>query len=719
MKNLIIPATLFVFATCTLVCGQTRYQSPTFKQLPGYKNYEKVSKAVERINRIGRVEKVVWSEDGSVVAFKTQGKPKYFDIGEGKIHDGAYEGNTQSLKNFSPRGKWDMKVGRALQANKEKSPDGNWIATYKKFNVTIQPAKGNDRKPIVVTTDGTERVRYGTACWVYGEELYQSRAMWWSPDSRKLVYYRIDETHMRDYYLTLNNAVNPLENKADLYTKLLSVRYPTAGQPNPKVSLQVFDLESGRISKIKIKGPVDQYLFNIHFAPDGRLLVHRTNRRQNVLDVLAVDINNLTSKAIVTEQQATWQNNLPMMFFLKDNKRFIWETEKSLWKHYELRDVEGNLLNKITNHGDWPVFQILRLDEDAGFVYFTAFSDPTNPLNKHLHRVKLDGTEHKRLTTKPFNHTAFHISPKGKHFVATYEAVDTPPTTAIYDENGNEVAILAEKSDGKSKQINLTPSELFRFTADDGKTQIYGVLHKPSNFDEHKKYPLIIDVYGGPQSTGPENRYSVANKYCEFGYLIAKIGNRGTNNRGKAFESANYLSLGGVDIRDQADGVRFLLKSGFVDKNRIGIYGHSYGGYMSALAVLKYPDLFHVAVSGAPVTDWKNYDTIYTERYMQTPKENKSGYRDGSCLKYVKNLKGKLLLVHGLIDDNVHPSNTWQLVQALHDANKRFDLQVFPNNTHRIKDPYNAIRWEYFHKHLQPMSADGHQHDHDHEHVDD
>ncbi len=714
MKNSISIAIVAIFAMTSLVAAQVNYQSPTFQQLPGYKNYEKVSKAVEKINRIGRVKDVAWSVDGSVVTFKTRGQQKYFEIAKGKIVDGAYRGKTVSPKNFSPRGKWDKKVGRALQADKETSPDKKWIATYKKYNITLRPAKGNSAKPIVVTSQGTERIRYGTACWVYGEELYQSRAMWWSPDSKKLVFYRIDETHMRDYHLTLNNAANPLDEKSDLYTKLLSVRYPTAGQPNPKVSLQVYDLDSGKTSRIKIKGPADQYLFNIHFAPDGRLLMHRTNRRQNVLDVLAVDMKNLSYKTIVTERQSTWQNNLPMMYFLEDNRRFVWETERTLWKHYELRDDDGNFINKITNHGNWPVFQILRLDEKAGFVYFTAFSDPVNPLNMHLHRVKLDGTAHKRLTSKMLNHTAFHISPNGKHFVTTFEGIDTPPATAIYDEHGNEIAVLAEKSDGKAKTINLTPSELFRFTADDGKTQIYGVLHKPSNFDENKKYPLIIDVYGGPQSNGPANVYAGKNKeYCEFGYLIAKIGNRGTANRGKAFESANYLNLGGVDIRDQAEGVRYLKKRKYVDGNRIGIFGHSYGGYMSAMAVLKYPDLFHVAVSGAPVTDWKNYDTIYTERYMQTPKENKAGYSDGSCLKYVKNLKGKLLLVHGLIDDNVHPSNTWQLVQALHDANKRFDLQVFPNNTHRIKDPYNAIRWEYFHKHLS-SPGDGHSHDHDH-----
>ncbi len=672
--------------------------------LPGYDRYKKVAAAIPKMTSAGRITDVAWGEDESFFDFKKDGKDFHFLIETGKVVEGKNGKKAITPKNFSPRGRWDAAVGRAKQATEVVSPDKTLKAVYAENNIRIVPNGQSRGREMEVTKDGTERRRYGTACWVYGEELYQSHAMWWSLDSTKLVYYEIDESHMRDYFLTVNNAANPLKSDADLYTKLMRVRYPVAGQPNPNVALHVFDTKTMKSRKLEFDGPSDQYLYNVRFTPDGKsLLVNRTNRRQNKLDVLSVDIETGKVKTVVTESQETWQENRPMIHFLLDNRRFVWETEKTGWKHYELRDLEGRRLNKLTDHGEYAVDQILRIDDESGFVYFTAFSDLGNPLNQHLHRVKLDGSQHQKLTTGSLNHTWFSIAPSGKWFLATLESVDQPAKTILYDRDGKPLAVIAKGDTSKmAKELKLAEPELFYFTAADGKTKIYGVLHKPSNFDPSKKYPLVIDVYGGPGSRGPTNTYHPANKNCEFGFLIAKIGNRGTTHRGKAFESANYRGLGGIDIQDQADGVKFLRQKNFVDGKRVGIFGHSYGGYMSALGVLKYPEIFHVAVSGAPVTDWKNYDTIYTERYMQTPAENESGYRDGSCLNYVKNLKGKLLLVHGLVDDNVHPSNTWQLVQALHQANKRFDVQVFPNNAHRIKGPYNAIRWEYLHRHLKP-----------------
>ena len=254
------------------------------------------------------------------------------------------------------------------------------------------------------------------------------------------------------------------------------------------------------------------------------------------------------------------------------------------------------------------------------------------------------------------------------------------------------------------KRRASNPASCFPFTARDGKTTIYGYIDKPSDFDPAKKYPLLINVYGGPHAnSGVSNRFRTGNPFCEFGFVIARIANRGTIERGKAFESATYLKLGIVDLDDQADGVRHLVERDYIDGERVGINGHSYGGYMSALALLRYPEVFHVGVAGAPVTDWKNYDTIYTERYMRTPQENKEGYSGGSCLEFAKNLKGKLFLLHGLVDDNVHPSNTWQLVDALQKEKKRFDLMIYPNNAHGFG--YNELRWEYLLRHLQPEPA--------------
>ncbi|MEQ1827882.1 MAG: prolyl oligopeptidase family serine peptidase, partial [Pirellula sp.] len=371
------------------------------------------------------------------------------------------------------------------------------------------------------------------------------------------------------------------------------------------------------------------------------------------------------------------------------------------WKHFQLRHIDGRLLNSLSQVGEYACNSIVKIDEKAGYFYYSAGSDKI-PYNAQLHRAKLDGSNPMRLTSSPLNHTSFDISPDHRFIIATREQLDVPPSTVLYDQEGKQVAILSEGNRDVADKLKLPSAELFSFLSDDGKTTIYGTLHKPSNFDPSRKYPLLIDVYGGPESVGISTRYTAANPICELGYLVAKIGNRGTTGRGKAFESATYLKLGGPDMDDQAAGVRFLRQRSYVDGGRVGIFGHSYGGYMSALALLRYPDVFHVAVAGAPVTDFRNYDTIYTERYMQTPAENAEGYDAGSCNKIVTNLKGKLLLVHGLIDDNVHPANTWQLSKALHAADKRFQMMIYPEFQHGIGSTYSSLRWEYFHEHLKP-----------------
>jgi dipeptidyl-peptidase-4 len=320
--------------------------------------------------------------------------------------------------------------------------------------------------------------------------------------------------------------------------------------------------------------------------------------------------------------------------------------------------------------------------------------------------VQLDGKGHRRLTHRPLHHGAFRFSPDGKWFVATYEAVNVPPQTGLFHTRGGQVAVLAAADVHEAREAGLCFGEPFSFLAEDDETHIYGIIHKPTDFTTSQEYPLLIRVYGGPASRGITNRFAPADPYCEFGFVIATIANRGTTGRGKAFETATYLKLGGPDLQDQVDGTKILCQRPYVDAARVGIFGHSYGGYMTALAMLKHPDVFHVGVAGAPVTDWRNYDTIYTERYMWLPSENAAGYRDSSCLTYAKNLKGKLLLLHGLIDDNVHPANTWQLVDFLQREQMRFDMLIYPRSKHSLGTDSQWIRWEYLQRHL--VGADPH-----------
>jgi len=687
---------LSCLATISLNLNTFLFAQLTFKELPGYEKYREISALRTELNGGGRVEQIKWADDGQSVQFSDAGKRKSIDLKTFAITDTSKPEVVTPEEpgdgRRSQRRAGQSSVGRAQQRAVAKSPDGKWNATYKDSNIVLESTSDTDK--IYVTKDGVDRLRFGTGCWVYGEELNQSDAMWWSPDSTMLAYYEVDEREMFDYHLTLDNTAN--------YTKLQSVRYPKAGDPNPKVSLWIYDLLSKAAKKISIDGDLTQYLYSIRFSPEGNeLLVNRTNRRQDVLNLLAVDTKTLNVRTVLTERQSTWQENSPAIQFLDDKQRFIWTTESNGWKHFQLRHLDGRFLNPLSQVGQYPCNTITKVDEKSGFVYFTAYSDVI-PYNAQLHRVKIDGSQHARLTSSPLNHTSFDISPDHQFVIASREQLDSPPSTVLYSAEGKEVAVLATGSREGAEKAKLTSPELFSFLSDDAKITIYGTLHKPSGFDPSRKYPLLVDVYGGPESIGITNRYVAANPICELGYIVIKIGNRGTVGRGKAFESATYLKLGGPDLDDQAAGVKFLRQRPYVDGDRVGIYGHSYGGYMSALALLRYPDVFHVAVSGAPVTDFRNYDSIYTERYMQTPAENAEGYDAGSCSKIAANLKGKLLLVHGLIDDNVHPANTWQLSKALNDADKRFQMMIYPEFQHGVGSTYSSLRWEYFHQHLKP-----------------
>ncbi len=671
-------------------------QSLALSDLPGF---DRVTAAREAFNsfRGGNANNYNWSSENNLLYFTVGSERQQINLSTGEISKATDEPQATATEPNAGDRRRVGGVGRAQQRTWIDSSDGNWKAEYRDFNIFLQPVDDEGKStgdPVQLTTGGSEKHRFGTACWVYGEELDQQDAMWFSPDSKTLAFYEIDESHMKTYYLTTDNA--------SLYTSLHVEQYPTAGQDNPHVKLHLYNIATKKTVVVDVDGPADQYIYGIEFSPSGKeLIFHRTNRWQNIMDLMAADISTGKSRTIVTETQETFQNNSPTMQFLEDGQRFIWETEKTGWKQFELRHLDGRLLATLTPVTDYPAHQIVSVDEKAGWFYYSAFSDD-NRLNAQLHRSRLDGstTGNSRLTPGSFNYSDFQIAPDHNSFVASFETTSDPVSTGLFDMAGKQIGTLSAGNASEFEKQKVTPGEQFSFTSADGKATIYGQLFFPRDFDRNKKYPLLIDVYGGPHSVGVTNRFTPGNPNCEFGFIIAKIGNRGTMNLGKAFEGATYLQLGVLDLDDQADGVRHLAKRPYIDGDRVGIYGHSYGGYLSALALLRYPELFHVGVAGAPVSDWKNYDTIYTERYMRTPQENGDGYKAGSCMEHASKLKGKLFLLHGLVDDNVHPSNTWQLVEALQAAGKRFDLMVYPNNQHGFS--YEQLKWEYFIRHLKP-----------------
>ncbi|MBT8484918.1 MAG: S9 family peptidase [Phycisphaerales bacterium] len=643
----------------------------------------------------GAISRIRWYEDA--LTFERGGTRYTCTLASGVVREGDVDPSArrQQSEGSTPR----RRAGRGRQRDREPSPDGVWVAECRDWNVVLEPgdAAASDARPIEVTTDGTRKRRYGKASWVYGEELAQRTAMWWSGDSKQLVFYAFDERRVPDFYL--------LGGLTDRRPALKHEGYPKPGEPNPRADLMVYNVETGKTRRLECHGAPEEewYIYGVQFAADGRLLFFRTNRHQDHLELVAADVGTGHSDVLVTETQRTWQRNRPLLRFLADG-RFIWETERAGVRALELRDASGARLTGLTGT-DHPFVSLLDVDEETGTCFYTAYG-PDHPLNVHLYRVRLDGTDRRRLTPAGRSHT-IALSPDRQWFVSRAETIADMPSTRLFDADGNAVAVLAEPDESAFATLGTPRPELFSFPARDG-TPLFGWIYKPRGFDPGRAYPLVIDVYGGPESKGVRNRFRATHPACRLGVAVAKIDNRGTLGRGKAFAEAIYQQLGSVDLQDQADGVRHLLATrDWLDPDRVGIYGHSYGGYMAALAILKYPDLFHVAVAGAPVTDWRNYDTIYTERYMRTPAENPEGYDAGSCLTYAANLRGHLLLMHGMQDDNVHATNTWQLVEALRKAGKHADTVLYPESAHGLARGASRVRWEYLHEHLaMPRSPD-------------
>jgi dipeptidyl-peptidase-4 len=393
------------------------------------------------------------------------------------------------------------------------------------------------------------------------------------------------------------------------------------------------------------------------------------------------------------------------MTFLKDGQRFIWESERSGWSNFYLYDLRGKLIAPLTAHTGFEVGSLLKIDEAAGLLFYTA-RDGDNYLKLQLHRVGLGGGKDVRLTDPAFNHTVAGcmgtpaggggrggfgaggggcgISPDNAYFVDVYQTHDTPPATRLVDAAGKTVAELAKSDLTKYTQLGFKPAEMFTYTAADGKTRLHGLLQFPSNFDPAKKYPALVSVYGGPASASNTARetFVTPNATAEYGFLILNLDSRSAPGQGKRTLDDVYLKLGQVEIDDMAEGVKSLYARPYFDKSRVGIYGTSYGGYASVMSILRHPEVFAAASSSSPVTAWYHYDSIYTERYMWIPQENKENYDKGSAMSYAKALKGRLLLYYGTADNNVHPSNMMQLIKALQDGGKSFEVQVGPDRGH-------------------------------------
>ena len=573
------------------------------------------------------------------------------------------------------------------------SPDLKYRAFTRNYNLYIKDMDGNET---ALTTDGTEDLRNAFPDWVYPEELGQYEAFWWSPDSKKIAFMQFDEKPVTKY---------PIVHDVQPIPRFELQGYPKPGGNNPIVRLFMVDIAAKKLVRLETGDDLDVYLYRGKWTNDGReFTYHRLNRFQNKVEIFAVDPAAGKTRLLLTDTDPCYIDEQTDLIFLKDNLRFLWTSERSGWREIYLYDLTGKLLKQLTN-AKLPVRSIQAVDEARGWVYFGGLE--ANGTESHFYKVKLDGTGFARMTKEPGSHNV-SLSPSFDYYTDAFSSFDQPMKSTLYQVDGKEVKVLANSVPAKEfLDLKLIKPERFTFKSADGKYDLDGLLYFPAHFDPKDKYPLLLSVYGGPGAKGVNNSYKMTDgsqALAQLGFLVAVCDYRGVSGRGKAFQNLHYMKLGQVELEDHVAFVKALGQRPYVDTTRVGVTGHSYGGYFACIALLKEPDVFHVGVAGAPVTDWRNYDSIYTERYMRRPQDNPEGYEKGSCLTYAKNLKGKLFIHHGAVDDNVHPGNTVQLVQALLKENKKFDLMIYPEQQHGISFArYPESRVEYFIEHLKPV----------------
>ena len=557
------------------------------------------------------------------------------------------------------------------------NPQGNKVAFVRENNLFYKDLESG--KEVQITQDGAvNKIINGAADWVYEEEFGQDRAFYWSPDGNKIAFLRFDESEVKEFTMTLYNN--------GLYPDYSTFKYPKAGEKNATVTVHIYDVEANKTTKVKTGSEADIYFPRIKWTQDpSQLCVFRMNRHQNKLELLLAEATTGDTKTLLTEENKWYVDIHDNLTFLKNGTQFIWTSEKSGYNHIYLYDMSGKMEQQLTS-GDTEVTNFYGVDEKNAKIYYQA---TTNPLERHIFCVGLNGKKPKQLTKENGTHSA-QFSSTYEYFVNTHSAMGVPNTYTVKNEKGKNLRMIEDNKKLKNniEKYNFNESEFFTFKTSDG-VELNGYMIKPADFDPSKKYPVFMYVYGGPGSQTVKDAWGGSN-YAWFqmlsqkNYIVVSVDNRGTGGRGEEFKKMTYQQLGKYETIDQIEAAKWLGSQSYVDADRIGIFGWSYGGYMSSLCLFKGNDVFKAAIAVAPVTNWKWYDTIYTERYMRTPKENKSGYEDNSPINFADRLKGSYLLVHGNADDNVHFQNSAEMAAALIKANKQFDTYFYPNRNHGI-----------------------------------
>lgn len=662
---------LLLLVIALLVSPEMLKGQDKLKSMPGYEQYASIAPQIRRSVKSGQILPK-WEEDGKSFTYSRDGRMWRFDVKSKKATDiGKAERPQRRRFNRPPRGR---------QYPSADSPDGTMKAFTKDRNMYISDIDGGNVRAITTDGNNENQVKYGIATWVYGEELGQITAMWWAPNSKKIAFYRFEEKHIDRYYVLLNQV--------ELYDSLEVMSYPKVGAPNLPVDLIIYDLESKEMVKVDARdgqafadGPIGTYLYGMQWSPDGEeFLFHSTNRKQDIMEWKATNPTTGETRVVVREEWLpSFTKNTPELRFLEDGDRFIWASERTGFNNYYLYSLKDGLIAPLTQHG-FEVARITKVDEKAGVLYYTARSGE-NHMKMQLHRVKLDGTKDVRLTDPAYNHTV-SVAPDGKHFVDVAQTHNIAPFTNLINSKGKIVAELAKSDMSKWEELGLNHVESFTFTAADGKTELHGLLHFPSNFDPNKKYPLLLANYGGPSTNEFRETFTFPNALTEYGFLVADIDGRNVRGRGKRLLDEIYGKMSVVEQDDFAEGIKSLYDRPYFDKDRVGVYGTSYGGTTAAASIFRHPDVYDAAVVNSAVTDWRNYDNIYTERYMNTIENNPEGYEGANLMKYAKDFQGEMMIYFGTADNNVHPSNSLQLIQALQRAGKSIEVQVGPDRGH-------------------------------------
>ena len=554
------------------------------------------------------------------------------------------------------------------------SPAGNKIAYVLDNNIYIHEINSGRTKQ--VTFDGQKnQIINGASDWVYEEEFGLVRSFEWAPDGEHIAYYKFDETNVKEFSMDLF--------KGGLYPTQEVFKYPKAGEENSVVRIYFYNLKEDKSTYIYTEKDYE-YIPRIKWTKNSNILaLYGMNRHQNELDFVLADATSNTNRVLFTEKDNYYIDIHDNLTFLPDDN-FIWTSEKDGFNHIYIKGLDGSE-QQITK-GNWEVTSFDGVDSDKMELYYRSTEEGSINRTLYVHNLF---TDKKRKLSTQIGDNSIKFSDNFKYYLNSYSNANTAPYYTLHKSNGEQLKILEDNAEfnAKMKEFNLSKKEIFSIQTEEAELNAWMI--KPPNFDSNKKYPLFMFLYGGPGSQQVKNSFGWTNYYwyqmlAQNGYIVACVDNRGTGGKGSEFKKMTYKELGKYELIDQINAAKYFGNLDYIDSKRIGIQGWSYGGYMSSLAITKGSDIFSLAIAVAPVTNWRYYDNIYTERYMQTPQENANGYDENSPINHVDKLKGDYLLIHGSADDNVHVQNSMEMISALVRANKKFDLFIYPDKNHGI-----------------------------------